>query len=195
MIARCQSVSGFYKIINKSNERDHAWSRQLNTCNAMSQYIVSLHVYIYLSFLGRVVKDVVNPSNFGQNRTKGKTVSKCREKYLQLLHWPIQANKKRHKDTTKSQLRWKTHIASDVVDSLITTWNETNEDGDVHNVTPSNNEIIEVWTRQTNNSAGMFNVNQEIRSTLVTTHFLLRNIKLNVRQTVVNISPKIAKKS
>ena len=89
-----------------------------------------------------------------------------------------------------------THVASDVVGSFITTGNKTNEDGDIHNGTPNNNEIIEVWTRQPNNSASTFNVKtKRFIQHWFTTHFLLRNTKLNARQTVAKISPRTAKMS
>ena len=44
-----------------------------------------------------------------------------------------------------------THVASNIVDSLITAGHKANEDGGVHNIASSNDKIIEIWASQPDN--------------------------------------------
>lgn len=49
----------------------------------------------------------------------------------------------------------RSYVTYDVVDSLVNAWYEANSNGCVHDEATKNDEIVEVWARQSDNPESM----------------------------------------
>ena len=141
-IARCQSDTPFCSKRKVGEQLVHGSVIHVygRLCSYSTHYIL----------LGRVLKTSIYSSHFGQNCTKGKRVGQITQESLNLLF--VFSHDNNYKYLT---LYVETYMTSQIVDIWISAWYKTNQNGAVHNEGSKSDEVVEGWTSQSNNPAGV----------------------------------------
>ena len=101
-----------------------------------------------------IMKDIIDSSHLNENRTCSKPKPQSDHECVQLLnmvHLTINHNYNIIMNELTINL-FKTYIASYITDSLTGTWQSTNKNRCVHQVTSNYDEVVQFWACQAYNT-------------------------------------------